>query len=239
MKLGIMQPYFFPYIGYFQLINAVDKWIIFDIIQYMRHHWINRNRILHPISGWQYIIVPLKKYSREIMIKDVRIAIEQDWGNSIIAQLQHYRKKAPYFKTTIGFLKDCFFTVETEEESISKLNTGLLKKTCEVLDIKFNYDVCSEMNLQLRDITAPGDWALEISAQVGAEEYINPVGGMELFNPMKFKEKGIKLNFIKPELIPYKQNNYEFVPDLSIIDVMMWNSTEEIKAMLNAYKIIS
>ena len=82
MKLGIMQPYFFPYLGYFDLINYSNRWIIFDTVQYIRHGWINRNRILKPGEDWQYISVPLVKHQREILIKDVEISANQDWKNT-------------------------------------------------------------------------------------------------------------------------------------------------------------
>ena len=237
MKLGIMQPYFSPYIGYFQLINAVDKWIVFDIVQFKRRQWINRNRILHPKSGSQYIIVPKRKLSRETLIKDVVIDNRQDWKNKIIAQLVHYKKEAPYYKETIGFLKECFFSEESNVESLSKLNAIIIKKVCERLNIKFEYAICSELELQLGEIAEPGDWALKISEQLGAKEYINPPGGRDIFIPAKFTEKGIKLRFLAPKPIYYNQKGYEFVPDLSIVDVMMWNSEKEITEMLSKSEI--
>jgi len=237
MKLAIMQPYFFPYIGYFQLINAVDKWVVFDIVQYMRHQWINRNRILHPKSGFQYIIVPARKHSREIFIKDIVIDNRQNWKNRIIAQLAHYKKKAPFFKETIDFLKECFFSEESNVRNLSKLNTIILKKVCNRLNIKFKHTICSDLNLQLGGITHPGDWALMISDQLGAKEYINPSGGREIFVPSKFEEKGIKLKFLTPKPISYKQKGHEFIPNLSIVDVMMWNSKKEIKTMLGEYEL--
>ena len=196
MKLGIMQPYFFPYIGYFQLVNAVDKWVVFDVVQFMRHQWVNRNRILHPESGSQYIIIPKKKHSRETLIKDVAIDNRQDWKNRIIAQLTHYKKKAPFFNETIDLLKDSFFSEESNVESLSKLNVIILNKVCARLNIKFEYEICSEMDLLLDDITYPGAWALKISEQLGATEYINPPGGRDIFIPEKFNEKGIKLKFL-------------------------------------------
>ena len=97
MKLGIMQPYFFPYIGYFSLIKHTDDFILLDTVQFIRHGWIERNRILKPSDGWQYIMVPLKKHSRETLIKNIEINNEQQWKEKILAQLQHYKKQAPYF----------------------------------------------------------------------------------------------------------------------------------------------
>ena len=91
-----MQPYFFPYLGYFHLINSVDEWIIFDTPQYIRHGWVNRNRILHPKSGWLYITVPLVKHPQNTPINEIKIANQKDWKRLILAQLNHY-KKIPFY----------------------------------------------------------------------------------------------------------------------------------------------
>lgn len=235
MKLGIMQPYFFPYIGYFQLIKAVDKWIVFDVVQYMRHHWLNRNRILHPNSGWQYITVPLQKYHREILIKDVLTKEGNEWKERIIAQLGHYKKKARYYNNTIEFVRECLFS--TEKSCLARLNTEILKKICDHLCIDFDYSICSEMDLSFDGVNAPGEWALEISDQLSAEEYINPSSGREIFDIEKYAAKGVKLRFLTPNLREYKQKGYNFESGLSIIDVMMWNSMDEIKDMLCDYKL--
>ena len=97
MRLGIMQPYFFPYIGYISLIKNVDKFILLDDVQFIRHGWIERNRILKPTGGWQYISVPLEKHGQKIAIKDIKINNSQQWKSKIISQLTYY-KKAPYYR---------------------------------------------------------------------------------------------------------------------------------------------
>jgi hypothetical protein len=96
MKIGIMQPYFFPYPGYFSLIAQCDKWVVFDIPQYIRHGWVNRNRILHPKDGWQYIVVPVKKHSRNTAICDIHISGNTNWSERILHQTGHYKKHAPF-----------------------------------------------------------------------------------------------------------------------------------------------
>ena len=120
--LGIMQPYFFPYLGYFDLINYTDRWIVFDTVQYIRHGWVNRNRILHPKEGWQHIVVPLKKHSRDTTIKDIEISKEPKWRKRILGQSQHYKKKAPYFYETYQLIEEC---LTIEECSISRLNVAI------------------------------------------------------------------------------------------------------------------
>lgn len=237
MKAGIMQPYFFPYIGYFQLINSVEKWVVFDVVQYMRHQWVNRNRILHPSNGWQYIIVPLKKHGRDALIKDVEIVNDAKWRNKILAQLVHYKYKARYYKDTIDFVRECLLGEESDVTNLAKLNTIILKKTCQKLNISFNYSVCSSMDIDLGDVASPGDWALKISEGISATEYINVNSGSELFDSKEFESKGITLKYLNPATKPYWQLRSEFVSGLSIIDVMMWNSEFEISLMLNDYKL--
>ena len=190
MKLGIMQPYFFPYLGYFDLINYTDTWIIFDTVQYIRHGWINRNRILHPKEGWQYIVVPLKKHSLDTGIKEVRISNHQDWAGRVLGQLQHYKKRAPYYRKTIALVEEC--TLQSDE-SLSRLNTMILEKVCRYLGINFEYRYFSEMDLEIEPVQEAGDWALRISEALGAEEYINPPGGVEIFDEEKFRDSNIKL----------------------------------------------
>ena len=124
MKLGIMQPYFFPYLGYFDLINYSEKWVVFDDVQYIRHGWINRNRILHPTNGWSYIIVPVK-YSRNTRIREVTIIEDGKWKKRIRGQLQIYKKKAPYYRAVISLVEECF---EFNSDSISRFNTFALGK---------------------------------------------------------------------------------------------------------------
>ena len=109
MKLGIMQPYFIPYIGYYQLINYVDKWVVFDIVQYIRHGWINRNRILKPGEGWQYIVVPLQNHRRETLIKDVFISEKTDWKDRIFRQMEHYKKKSTLLLKSSRVIRKKYF----------------------------------------------------------------------------------------------------------------------------------
>ena len=234
MKLGIMQPYFFPYLGHFDLINQVDEWIVFDTPQYMRHQWVNRNRILHPNSGWQYITVPLKKHHQQTPINLVEIAMECDWRERILRQLQHYKKNAPYYEDVIGFLEECFSEASS---NLSETNALTLRKTCRRLGIATPFHVFSQMNLALDDeVTQPGDWALKISRAFGASDYVNATGGAVLFDESKFTACNIKLTIQSFTNMVYSCGPYQFEPALSIIDVMMWNSCEEIKHYLDTFR---
>lgn len=231
MKLGIMQPYFFPYLGYFDLINCSDRWIVFDNVQYIRHGWINRNRILHSSKGWSYIIVPVK-FSRDTLIQGVNIVDDGKWKKRILGQLQHYKAKAPYYRETVRLIEDCF---SFDDALISQFNVFTLKKVCAYLGIQFNYSIFSEMKLEIGTIEDPGDWALRISQSLGAEKYINPPGGESIFDKNKFESSNIKLEIRRLPPLIYECSGYEFVENLSIIDVLMWNRPEEIKRYLDQY----
>ncbi|MES5954330.1 WbqC family protein [Bacillus fungorum] len=237
MKIGIMQPYFFPYIGYFQLINHVDKWVIFDDVQYIRHGWVNRNRILHPTDGWQYIIAPLEKHSHKHSIKEVQINNTTNWKLKIMNQLVHYKKKAPYYKQCIEIIEKA---LDINTNNITELNTHILEIICNNLEMPFSYQISSLTNFNYSDVEDPGDWALTISSQLHATEYVNPIGGKELFNRTKFEEQGIKLSFLQSsmEKLVYKQGYRSFEPALSIIDLLMFCSKDEIKSMLDQYEVL-
>ena len=231
MKLGIMQPYFFPYIGYFQLMNAVDRWIVFDEIQFIDKGWINRNRILHPDpeKEWQFITLPLAKRGQFDKICDISIKSEIDWRAQILGKLTTYKKKAPCYNQTIDFIRDCF---DTDETNLARLVTRMIKKTAMYLEIQTPIEVQSDMNLQLGEVQHAGQWALRISEALGATEYINPYGGAGIFKERDFEEASIKLSFHSPNFQHYIQRRDGFIPGLSIIDVLMWNNKDDLQLLL-------
>ena len=234
MKLAIMQPYFFPYIGYWQLIHASDRFVLFDDAQYMRHGWVNRNRILKPGGGWQYILVPLKKHEVTDSIKNVYAHPEKKWKELIIAQLAHYKKKARYFDEASTLVSEILFS--NNEQSIAAINLNIISQLSTYLDIKKEIIQSSEQSFDYTDVGDAGDWALRISEQMGASEYINPASGAKLFDREKFSSSNIKLSFLKPHEIIYSQRG-DFEPSLSIIDVLMFNGIEGSKTFLKNYSI--
>lgn len=237
MKIGIMQPYFLPYIGYLSLIKHTDRFILFDTVQFIRHGWIERNRILKQTGGWQYIKVPLEKKEMNTLIKDIKIKNSEKWKSTILAQIQHYKKIAPYYYKTLGILNKVF---EKEYTSIVELNRDLLKEICKYLDIKTPIEIFSEMNLEIKKANAPDEWALNICKAIPeVTEYWNPPGGMEFFSREKYEKENIKLFFQKINLKEYDQKKENFESGLSILDVMMFNSKEEINKMLDEFILIS
>lgn len=238
MRLGIMQPYFFPYLGYFALIKHTDKWIVFDTVQYIEHGWMNRNRIIHPDKPEDmYITIPLQKHAREIKIRDVRIKRGDDYKEKILAQLwSAYKKRAVYFKPVYHLVED---VLSCDTEYLSEMNVYGMRKVTEYLHISFDYEVFSKMNLVIDEVHDAGEWALHISRALGADTYINPPGGVALFDPQKFYRADIQLEFLKIHLQPYAQKKAKFIEGLSIIDVMMFNSPERVRQMLDDYEIFT
>ncbi|ULC60556.1 WbqC family protein [Flaviramulus sp. BrNp1-15] len=234
MKLGIMQPYFFPYLGYFSLIDATDFWVVFDEVQFIRHGWVERNRVQNSDGGWQYIKVPLVKAPRQNLIKDTFIRFNENWESKILAQLTCYKKKAPYYNQVINLLEKIF---EKKNKDITSLNILVLKKVCEYIGMEFNYDVFSQTEMDFSStIKKPGDWALQISKYYEASTYVNPYGGIDIFDRENFQKEGIGIKFLKNNLDIYNQRNKKFEPGLSIIDVLMFNSPKETKKLIESYK---
>ena len=233
MKLGIMQPYFFPYLGYFDLIRYTNRWIIFDTPQYIRHGWINRNRILHPTKGWQYIIAPLKRHIRETPISAIEVVEGNAWKERILDQLAHYKRYAPYFHETIELIREC---LNTSERYISKINGRCLNIVCQHLGITFAEEYFSEMKLDTSPVEHAGDWALRITEALGYETYVNPIGGKTIFDPKKYDAAGIELVLRPFTNMEYACPGYTYESGLSIIDVLMWNEREQIMHFLDLGK---
>lgn len=238
MKLAIMQPYTFPYLGYFQLIKYVDKWVIFDDTQYISKGWVNRNRILHPDvkKEWQYFTVPVKKHSRESRIKNVEINNGLDWRNEFLGKLTSYKKKAPFYAETVEFIEDC---ISFKCSSLSEWVVYTLKSTCNYLEVPFDYSIFSQMEIRTDNVEHAGQWALNIADAMDADEYVNPPGSYGIFNESEFRERSIELRFLKSNLSPYVQRRGHFISGLSIVDVMMWNDKAEITELLRDYEIVT
>jgi hypothetical protein len=229
-RLGIMQPYFLPHLGYFSLIKHTDEWVVFDTPQFIRHGWIERNRILKPGEGWQYIRVPLEKHPHDAGINQVRIRTSEPWRRLILAQIEHYKKNAPYYEEVASFLREA---LAHETDKIATLNVHLLNTVCSYLGIPFRARVFSECSLQLPEVKAPDEWALYISLALGAAEYVNPPSGESFFDREKYERHNLRLTFLATNTRSYDQRRAVFEPQLSIVDVMMFNSRDQIIEMLD------
>lgn len=228
--LGIMQPYFFPYLGYFQLIASVERGVIFDTAQYCRKSWMNRNRILDSKGGWQYISVPTST-TMGTSIQATTVIDHDAALRRILGQLDHYRGKAPFHRLVCDLVIKAFEAVKGD--SISELNTQSLVVTCNYLGLEFDWTPHSALNLKLPAIEHPGQWALEISTSLHARRYINAPGGRGIFIASEWQQRGIELRFLDLTTYIYNTAPYPFVENLSILDVLMWNKPGDVTRYIN------
>ena len=237
MKIGIMQPYFFPYLGHFALIDAVDKWVVFDVTQYTPKSWMNRNRILHPTSGWNYVTLPLEKSSISLSTCDVYVRDTDKVKTSILGKISHYKKQAPFYWQVVEIINRTFENVTSSK--LVDINVSSLKETCDYLGLRFDGDICSELGLSFPQNMGPGDWAPFISEQLKAKVYINPSNGIPLFNTHDFTKRHIELHAISFSTFEYDTGSMEFEKNLSILDVMMWNSPSIIRQKIKDLSLIT
>lgn len=230
LRLGIMQPYFFPYIGYFELIAQTNQWVVFDVAQYSRKSWMSRNRILHPQKKWNYIKINVMGAPRGTEIAKMKVLNMEDGRSKILGQLAHYQKHAPFFKQVQGVVNDAF--ARTADKSLCGINIAALLAVCDYLGISFNWRRASELGINPREIEHPGQWALRISEMLGANTYLNPIGGKDIFKLDEWHKKNIKIHFTQLPTLHYDCSPYTFEPFLSIIDVMMWLSPESLRKYL-------
>lgn len=232
MKLAVMQPYFFPYIGYFQLINAVDKFVIYDDVSYIKKGWINRNYILMNCQPLRFTI-PLSNASQNRDIIDTRLTLNSVWREKLLRKIRHAYSKAPHFDEIIILAEA---VIQKEHESIRDLALASL-------DAVINYlGICTEIQPTSREYNnskLKGEArVLDICRIEAASAYYNLSGGYELYNQSAFNTLGISLHFIKPLHINYRQFDCKYVPDLSILDVLMFNDRETVVSYLTDYEFV-
>jgi len=243
MKIGIMQPYFFPYIGYFQLIDAVDTFCMYEHVTFRKKSWITRNRILdkgrlEPI----FISIPVKGKSSFKSINDVSVNDSEDWKKSILNALFYNYKKAICFDETYSFIESL---LSVKKESIHEYNSEIIiaisKWLGSTTKIIAKSDNLTEIELENNPIDKNLDnktnRILMLCRRFQSSHYINPSGGVELYNKKDFEENGLQINFIKTEPISYKQWGNDCVQNLSIIDMMMHVPKTDIQQFLKSYSL--
>ncbi len=234
MKLAIMHPYLFPYIGYFQLIQAVDKFVIYDDVQYMKGGWINRNRVLVNKSPYTFTF-SVKKDSFEKNIN------ERYFNQNFNKERKKFLKtitesygKATNFNEVFPLIEESL-QVNIQEQNISDVITRSIKMIADYLGIDTQFILSSDLEKSSED---RAERIIEINRLLDTNHYINAIGGKELYTKEYFDERNIKLNFLRTNRdLTYDQNIEEFIPNLSIIDILMFNSREEISAFLNKYTL--
>lgn len=231
MKIAIMQPYFFPYLGYFQLIQSVDNFVVYDDVNFIKRGWVNRNNILLNNKA-QLITIPLLASSQNKLIKDIEIVREDKWKVNLFKTIEQAYRRAPYFTPTLELLESVVFS---NTDSISELNIQSIKQTLKYLNIEKKLITSSKK--YDNDHLKAQERILNICLIEGSSHYNNLPGGMHLYDKAIFEEHGIVLNFIEPTFKNYKQFNNEFVSGLSMIDILMFNKKEDVKQMLNEYSL--
>lgn len=231
MRIAIMQPYLFPYIGYFQLLHAVDKFVLLDDVNYINKGWINRNRML--VNGEaSYFTVPLEKASQNRLIKDISIANDPKWKEKLLKKIEFSYKKAPFFDTV-------FPRVQTILNSHQATISGFVYESLVVLldYLQISTPVVATSAVYNNSELKAQERIIDICVKENSTVYINPSGGTELYNREKFRRENLELQFLQPQLRPYKQFNAEFIPGLSIIDVLMFNGRQQVQDLLQDYQL--
>ncbi|NDP61897.1 WbqC family protein [Polaromonas sp.] len=231
MKLAIMQPYLFPYIGYFQLVAAVDKFVFYDDVNFIKNGWINRNRLF--LAGdVRYITVPLSGASSFLKINEVGVQPGDIWRRKIIESMRQSYSKAPYFNNIKTLVSEILFL---EENKIANLAKASIVAVCNYLDLdtQFVFTSTTYENKYLNSAAR----IIDICRQEKADSYFNLSGGKELYDESLFKSNGIDLYFMESQLKKYQQFSEEFQPGLSIIDVLMFNDINAVREMVIANNI--
>lgn len=229
MILGVMQPYFFPYIGYYQLINAVDTFVIYDDVNYIKGGWINRNRILIHGSP-HYITLELIASSSFKKINEIRTGANRE---KILRTIHTCYRQAPNFNEAYALLERIF---KQETQDLAAFLTQSLMEITGYL--KMDTRILLSSTLEKNNALKGQEKIVHICGLLSADTYINAIGGKELYSTEVFKESGVQLKFIQTDPIVYDQSSGVFQPNLSIIDVLMHNDPDQVKALLDRYQLV-
>ena len=234
MKIAVMQPYVFPYLGYFQLIHSVDKFVFYDDVNFIKSGWINRNRILVNKNDYLFTI-PLKDASSFRLINETEInhKFYETWKNKFLITIKQSYSKAPFFEETNRLIQEI---LSKNYSTISELAISSIVEICKHLNLPTVLEKSSEKYFSSKGMDK-ADRLVEICSLNSSNIYINPSGGKELYNKDFFKLRSIELLFIKNNLKSYNQLMDDFKSGLSIIDILMFNSITETKQMISDYTL--
>ncbi|MBL4879795.1 MAG: WbqC family protein [Oleispira sp.] len=234
MNVAIMQPYLFPYLGYFQLVNAVDIFIFADDVNFIKRGFINRNRILFKDEE-RYLTVPCVKISQNKLINEIQISTEtNEYPENILHTIEQAYAKAPFFTDVFPIIESIF---HSNMGSISTLAASSVKSISKYLEINVDFQFSSTSFSHTKG-QEKSSRLINITKELGGTTYINSIGGKSIYNKKYFESQGIILNFLESELTLYTQFNNKYISGLSIIDVIMFNSLESINKLLKNYKLV-
>ena len=224
-----MQPYFFPYIGYYQLVHAVDMFVFYDDVNYIKRGWINRNRII--INGQPaYLTVSLQRASQNRRIRDIGLL---DNRPQLLRSIELAYRKAPFFAETMGMIEE---VLTRPVQHIGELAMHSVTAVMDYLGLSCYYAISSSEFAHTKPLDR-ADRLIAITKECGAAHYVNLIGGCELYDQAYFRKQGVTLEFLEPVIKEYDQFGGEFQPALSIVDLLMFNAPAVVLGMLNEYKI--
>ena len=232
MKLAIMQPYFFPYLGYFSLIDSVDTFVVYDDVNFIRRGWVNRNNFLGKQGVYRYTL-PVKKASQYEKISNLSIRDFQSQKKRLLTSMEHSYKKAPYYERVSALLNLIY---STNDDNLSNFLTRSLQHIIDYLGISATLLRSSELDIAKNTVSQAR--IIEMCKELQASTYINAQGGAELYDSTSFSSENINLEFIYFEGSEYKQHTENsFVSNLSVIDGMMFNSPSELLSIIKRYSL--
>lgn len=230
-KIGVMQPYFIPYIGYWQLLNTVDTYVVFDDVNYIKRGWINRNRILINKEP-HYINLELSGASQNKKINEIELSSDIEQRGKILKTIEYNYKRAPFYEETMNLIKKILLN---EEKNLALFLYDQIKIIADYLDV--NTEIIMSSSLDKNNELKGQDKIIDICKILNADDYYNAIGGVNLYSREKFECKKIGLHFLESQSIEYQQFGDVFYGSLSIVDVMMFNSRDQVKTMLNKFTL--
>ena len=234
-----MQPYFLPYIGYLQLMNAVDRFVFYDDVAFINRGWVNRNRML--VGGKEHLFtIPLKEASQNKTIREIALSDDPKWRGKLLKTIEQSYRKAPLYETVMPMIEK-IVNFTADNRNVGDYIFHSFTELTAYLDITTTL-VASSTIYENGHLKAQ-ERILDICRQEGADQYINPIGGQELYDRDRFTESGINLHFIQSKRVEYNQvigktGPAEFVPWLSIVDILMFNDINEVRAMFGAFELV-
>lgn len=228
-----MQPYFVPYMGYWQLMNAADRFVVYDDVSYIKGGWINRNRIL--VNGKpSYLTLPIAGASPNMKINQLRMQLNQRWVDKARKTIEVAYKKAPYFQATFVLIEDI---LALQSASLSEFLLNQIIKVANHLGI--DTEIVPSSVVYANSELKAQQRVLDICRREKCDTYLNAIGGRGLYDPAVFAQEGVLLCFVEAKSIHYQQfQRYEFVSNLSIIDVLMFNGVDGVRAFFEEFNLI-
>jgi hypothetical protein len=233
-KVAVMQPYIFPYVGYMNLVSASDVFVFYDDVNFIKKGWVHRNRIILSEKMYRFTI-PLKNASQNRLIKDTQVENLNAFSKKFLLQLNSSYKGAKFYKKTMDYIEN---VLESNTESIGCLAADSVIKFFSHIGVKKNFIKSSEM-LSCTKGLGKAERLIRITQALGSSLYINPIAGNELYSTAHFEKSGVKISFVKPKLKSYVQvNSSNFIPSLSIIDLMMNLSVDELTEHMTSFDFL-